>query len=443
MTGTVEAEFEEFERRELSSTLAAVIRLRFILLVVIASLATWISVVDPTPWRRVVLVVLVVALASLDVQTRRRFQRRGLDPANVRYNLAAMVVLQAILVFVTGGLESPLVPVMVPPAFAVGLMMGRRGFWQLVAGVQIPAILAFFVLHLSGVLPDFVPQPFAVEGGPRLAKLVLIAVAAATAVAAVGTVGGRLRSTLQRHLSRIAHAQDVALAANRQRVDELTLLSGEIAHELKNPLASVKGLTQLMERSSKQGEDGKLGERLAVLGREVGRMQAILDEFLNFSRPLTPLERREVAVKDLCRDVAMLHEAMSAERGVELVVDAPDDLRLPGDARKIAQVLVNLLQNALDAAPRGSVVRIRVRGEGDVATLEVIDAGPGLDPEIAARAFEPGVTDKASGHGLGLTVARGIAQQHGGTLELESAPDAGCRAVLTLPLVATESEDAA
>ena len=206
MTGTIDAGFEEFERRKLTGTLAAVIRLRIVLLVVIASLVTWISIVDPTPWRRVLLVGALLSMAGLDVHTRLRFQRQGFQPASLRHNLAAMLVLQVVLVFGTGGLESPILPVMLLPGFAVGLLMGGRGFWPLVAGIQVPAVIVFFVLHLTGALPSFVPEPFATVGQPPAPKLVLISFAMCTGLIAGGTLAGRLRATLQQHLGGIAQA---------------------------------------------------------------------------------------------------------------------------------------------------------------------------------------------------------------------------------------------
>lgn len=423
--------FEEFERRGLESTLGAVVRARVALLVMITLLGLWIGYVDPALWRRVLLGVLVVSLTVLDVGTRYRFQRHGFEPASIRVNLALMKAFQAGLILATGGLGSPLLPVMLPPALASGILLGRRGV-VLVLALQVPAILGFWLLHWSNAIPDLIPSPFRPEGGPSLVALSVGAFVMSTLVPVFAFLGSRLRRVTQAHLGQVADAQETALASHRQRADELTTLGAEIAHELKNPLASVKGLTQLLARA-KEGDPAKMRERLGVLEREVDRMQAILEEFLNFSRPLTPLDRSDVAVAGICRDVVTLHEAMAAERGVHLGLSCPEDLRLRGDGRKIGQVLINLLQNALEVAPAGSTVALNAREENDGVTLEVTDAGPGLPEDVGPRVFEPGVTTKASGNGLGLTIARAIAGQHGGTLVLEDSEGGGCRAIVRLP----------
>ncbi len=424
--------FEEFERRGLEGAFKAAVIGRLALLAGITAITLWLAFADPAVWRRVVLGLLLLLIIVGDVQARRRFVRYGVELNLVRKNMAVMAISQVMLLSATGGLASPLLPILLPSAFLSGLLADQWGLRRVVFGLQIPAIAMFAVIHSLESVPSFVPVPFRGEGAPSLTRLLFAAAAMMLLVSVFGSFGHRLRREARRNLEQLQSAQEAALAVHRQRADDLTMMSGEIAHELKNPLASVKGLTQLLARGCSP-DDTKASERLGVLQREVVRMQSILDEFLNFSRPLTPLTRTAVDVQAVCADVVSLHEAMSASLALTLHVDVEPDLVAQGDARKIGQVLINLLQNALEVSPPESEVWLRAVAQSDGVLIEVRDAGPGLSLDVEATLFEPGVTTKADGNGLGLTVARAIAEQHGGTLTLANHPEGGCIARLFIP----------
>jgi two-component system, NtrC family, sensor histidine kinase HydH len=212
------------------------------------------------------------------------------------------------------------------------------------------------------------------------------------------------------------------------RFGDLTAWSGEMAHELKNPLTGIKGLAQLI-----QLDPSRASERLKLLLVEVDRMRAILDDCLNFSRPLVPSAQQTVDLGELCRDVVAVHEGIAAARHVRLMASG-DALHVRCDPRKAKQILVNLVQNALEASTDGGEVRVVLGCKNGFGSVRVLDRGCGLSPAMRDRAFQRGVTSKARGSGLGLSIARGMAEQHGGSLQLSNRDGGGCIAELLLPI---------
>jgi signal transduction histidine kinase len=421
----------EIERDELSRLFGRMVGARLVVAPVLVGLATWLAVVEPAPWRRAVLAVAVVFVPVFFVSEWLRFRRRGFTERAIPTNLALACVGQAMLTFASGGLGSPFLYLMVPFGILVGVFVRVPGNLAIV-GFQIAIVWISAVAGATGAIPDFNLSVFG--GGPRVGAPPSYLYAHGATITfvllmAVG-VGHVARRTLESIIRRGLAAQQESLRAHAERAEELTALSGEIAHELKNPLASVKGLAGLL---AQQIPDGKGAERLAVLRREVDRMQSVLDEFLNFSRPLVPLALGETDVGALCHDVAALHEGIARERAVPLEVRAgPVPARC--DPRKVKQLLINLVQNALDASPPGTAVELEAHPRRDGgAVVRVLDRGRGLDPALGDAVFSPGVTTKAAGSGLGLTIARALARQHGGDVTLAPRPGGGTAAEVVLP----------
>ncbi len=422
---------QEIERDELARLFGRMVGTRLVAAPIIMGFTAWIAFAEPAHWRRAVLVAATVFIPAFFVFEWLRFRQRGFTKRAVPANLAVACVGQAIVTFASGGLGSPFLYVMVPLGILTGVFIRSPGNVAIVA-FQVAVVWISAAAGATGAIPDFNPSMFG--GGSRLggppAYLYVNALVITFVLVMAGGVGRVVRATLESIIRRGLAAQQESLRAYADRAEELTALSGEIAHELKNPLASVKGLAGLLAQHL---PDGKGAERLAVLRREVDRMQSVLEEFLNFSRPLVPLALGETDVGALCRDVAALHEGIARERGVDVVVRAG---AVPArcDPRKVKQVLVNLLQNALDASPPGTAVEVEAQARPDGgAAVRVLDHGHGLDPGLGDAVFSPGVTTKAAGSGLGLTIARALARQHGGEVTLAPRPGGGTAAELLLP----------
>jgi two-component system, NtrC family, sensor histidine kinase HydH len=426
----------QIEREELSRLFGRMVVVRLGVLPVALGVVGWLIWVEPSTWRRVVLGLAVLGIPKFFFTEWKRFRREGMVQGAFTSNLYIGCLAQMVVSFASGGIESPFLVAAIPLGVLTAVLI-RPPVQLLVPLFQVAAIWAMAVVGATGAIPDFNLAAFG--GGARVgqdtAHLWAHATLLSCVVVASQLVGRVMRKTFQTILRRRLAIQQESLRAHAEQAEELTALSAEIAHELKNPLASVKGLAGLLAQHL---PDGKGAERLGVLRREVDRMQSILDEFLNFSRPLVPLALGETDVSALCREVAALHEGMALERGVALRVDGAG-VMARCDPRKVKQVLINLVQNALDASASGAevVVSSERQAQGGAA-LRVLDRGHGVEAGLEESVFSPGVTTKARGSGLGLTIARSLARQHGGDLVLRGRTGGGTEALFLLPALPAE-----
>jgi signal transduction histidine kinase len=289
--------------------------------------------------------------------------------------------------------------------------------WLAVAnGSLIVAMLALPTSIVGPALPD-VPYTLAVVVCLGWSLFMLHQMAGKLTVAA--TRAGETYACLREE--RVAEAE--------AQLRRLQSVGAKVAHELKNPLAAIKGLCQLVARAP---ANERTAERLAVVESEIARMETILREYLSFSRPLEDLNRESVELDALARDVRDVLAGRADEAGVQLAVDGPLT-RVHGDPRRLKEALINLVANAIEATPRGGSVHMRVRALGASATLEVRDTGRGIAPDDLPRLGTSFFTRREGGTGLGVVLAQGVITQHGGTLAYASTVGQGTTATITLP----------
>ncbi len=213
-----------------------------------------------------------------------------------------------------------------------------------------------------------------------------------------------------------------------------------VAHELRNPLTSIKGLVQVNLREA--AAHGLPAEDLTVIEHEIRRMERTLQTFLDFARPPQPQRRRlnPAAVVDR---VFALVAGRARKQGVSLRLTQPDaTVWLDGDEDQLQQLLLNLILNALDAMPHGGAVEVELRRPHDgQIELQVRDTGPGIAAHILPKVFETFVSSKETGVGLGLPVSKRIAEDHGGSLSAYNLPEGGACFVLRLPAAKERMKD--
>ena len=250
--------------------------------------------------------------------------------------------------------------------------------------------------------------------------------AAMALVLALALIGSRRRAQL-RQLS--ARACDAAVTANAERLREMSALQGALADQLNNPLAAVKALSGLMALEPAQAQT-----RLPVLQAQVHKMQHIIEELLDFSRPLTPMVHARTDVRQLLREVADVHQPMAARKGVEVVAEPGEAVALHCDPQKLKQALMSLVHNAVDASEEGGLVALTATREDSQVRIEVLDRGPGIVAGKLGEVVRAGFTTKPEAAGLGLTIADALVRQHGGTLTLRNREDGGLAAGMALPV---------
>lgn len=430
----LDAEVRALTSHELRRTLAFLLRARFVAAAVLASIGLLWFIGEPSAWQPAFMALAAVGIGLVAWWDHRRLDAALFGPREHAWLLATVLLTQTAIIVPTGGIASPAVVLYVPVATLSGVGLGRHRYTALLVAFGISMVWLFAVLAATGVGPEPGPASLGITADAAPSPpFVWIQAAVLTIGMGVGAAFGMLhRQALDRAVRGAAVARSEALSAIAERNREFLALSNTLAHELKNPLASIQGLAGLMVRTLPEGE--RSAEQAGILLREARRMGGIVEELSSFARPARGLAVRRVDPTALAADVLALHEGLAAQRAIELRLETSATAGVAADPRKLTQVLVNLIQNALDAAPaRGRVVlRVVPREDGGV-TFTVDDDGPGLAPEMRDRLFVPGATTKAAGNGLGLRIARAIAQQHGGSLTIGEAPGGGCRAVFQLP----------
>ena len=222
--------------------------------------------------------------------------------------------------------------------------------------------------------------------------------------------------------------------ARSRRLASLGSLAAGVAHEIRNPLSSIKGFaTWFRERYRDNPEDRETAE---VMIREVDRLNRVITQLLEFARPLT-MHRVPTPLQAVIRHALKMVEGEAQAKRIAVETDlSPEVGEIPLDADRMTQVLLNLFQNAITAMEAGGVLRISL-ARRDEKTIRIIiaDTGVGIPKEDLPRVFDPYFTTRPSGTGLGLAIVQKIVEAHGGEVRLESEPGRGTTATILLPFL--------
>ncbi|MBN3032984.1 MAG: hypothetical protein JW873_02705 [Candidatus Saganbacteria bacterium] len=229
-------------------------------------------------------------------------------------------------------------------------------------------------------------------------------------------------------------AENVKLYRGLLQADKLSALgtlAAGMAHEIKNPLAAIKGLTQVLPENLE--DKAFLAKYSEIVPRQLDRINRIVEDLLAFGRPVDPVRQDADLLRELGGVVKLL-EHQCRKTGIELVTDFTASAPVRGNPAKLAQAFMNIMLNAIQAMPQGGLLKLKTYNLSLITVVEISDTGAGIPAEKLPNIFDPFYTTREDGTGMGLAVTRRIIEECGGTIAVESAAGKGTTFKLCLPI---------
>jgi signal transduction histidine kinase len=240
---------------------------------------------------------------------------------------------------------------------------------------------------------------------------------------------GRLGAAFNAMLDRLEEKGRALMRSEKLAV--AGMMAARVAHDVRNPLSSIKMQTQLMQAQVRAGSDD--AAILAAVLRDVDQLESVVRDLLETARPEAPMLEL-VQVADLVRTTVDPFRPQLAHRRIQLVLSLDEQApRLQLDPGRVRRALVNVLSNAAEATRAGGSITVVTHSDQDEQTISVADDGVGIDPSVVDRVFDPFVSTKPDGVGLGLVNARAIVESHGGRITLEPRTPHGTLVTIRLP----------
>jgi signal transduction histidine kinase len=373
-----------------------------------------------SPQRTAAEIELLAALAAVQVAEPRVafFQTRRGGLAAV----AIKLVLGYLLVGVTGAINSTYYLILLVPVVSAVTTMGAAGF-AVVAGLSCGAYLSFLLVldwDVYQILPGDV-RLLAL----RMLLFVMLAVLMHQLAETIRTQSRQYLETARQLADANRSLAEAEAAVRRtERLAAIGQLMAGLAHELRNPLGTMKASAEMLLRQIPES-DAVPRELAGYIREEVDRTNSLVTRFLDFARPLEIRPSATDVNELLDRAIGQL-ERRSTPLAVTIHRNySPDVHPVMMDGELMERVFYNLLLNAAEASPSGGTVTVKTRPAGDGVEVAIIDRGAGIDPAQRENIFNPFFTTKAAGTGLGLAIVSKIVGEHRGQVLVESEPGAG------------------
>ena len=297
----------------------------------------------------------------------------------------------------------------IPIAMAAAWFGLRGGLWTaLVISVSIQPYIFYFGRHVTNLSNELVEIFF---------------------YFAVAVLAGAL---VDRE-SRIRRKQEQT-QLQLERSHKLSLIgqmAAGVAHEIKNPLASIKGAFEIINDVSIPPEEKK--EFQEIVFKEISRINGTVKEFLEFARP-RDFELRRINLSETVEAAVKQMQGQANKTGLKIDTKIKSGVHVLADREKMHQVVINLILNAIEASAPDCTIEIGLKVEGTEASMSFRDCGPGINNGHLERIFDPFFTTKSQGTGLGLAIVKSIVERHNGSIAVESGPIQGTAFIIKLPL---------
>lgn len=376
-------------------------------------------------------IAILLALAALQIAEPR------LGWLSTERGILVSVLLKLGLCYLligwTGGISSTYYVILLLPVLSAATTLHLAG----TLAVTVFACLLYlsFLLYVDWTRYEFTPEAFG-EVGLRVIFLPVVAFLTHQ-LAEANRIEARRSQAVAMELERANRSLREAEAAVRRadRLAALGQLTAGLAHELRNPLGTIRASSEMLLKSV--SSENEIARELAgFIASEVDRTNSLITRFLEFARPLKlRLEDTDVtSVIDAAIAELERHNppyAVSVHRNY-----SPDVPRIAADAELLQRVVYNLLSNAAQATPPGGAITVKTRATASAVEIAVIDRGTGIESQHLENIFNPFFTTKTDGVGLGLAIVSKIVDEHGGRVAVESQPGQGSVFLVQLPLKA-------
>ncbi len=390
--------------------------------------AVLIETIPETNYNYTILVIIIAAFQIVEPRWTLFSSQRGQVAA-----IALKLVLSYLLVGWTHGIQSFYYSVFLIPVVSAATLF------------ELPGVILVTAIACGGyfsfLLPVFISAATRAELPPDYISVMSLRAAFYAIVGFLVYQQARAkREEMQRTQAAVvdlakanADLQEVQASLRRsERLAALGQLTAGLAHELRNPLGTIRASAEMLSKPSAKGKPELMDEMAGFIRSEVDRMNGLVSSFLDFARPLE-IHPAEADLSDVLQQVVWEQAELARAAGVTVVVRSADPLRFRFDRDLLRLALSNLLQNGIQASAAGKDVEMRTHANSHEVTILIMDHGEGILPEHLENIFNPFFTTKPKGVGLGLALVAKIVDEHGGRVNVWSERMRGTKFEIHLP----------